>query len=509
MKTDVQTPGRREISSVRAALPWMVGAVGAFHLAFHLSPVWWLVLGYLGCLFELRRLATARHAFYLGLVVGLGVFVPATTFLWTIFSAAAIPLWCILALFHAVFLLALQQVETRWGGRWAVVLAPILWCGIEYFRSEVWWLRFSWLTAGSLLGADQAHWLRTLGVYGAGAVFMAFVAVGLGWPMTGKHPQLRRGGVLLLTVFCVGLLPRLPAGPSPRGGERVTVGGVQLEFPGVPEVVAALDALIRERPQVQLIVLSEYTFDGPIPANVRQWCRKHGKWLVAGGKQPIDSASPADDKGRPRQLSLGSGGAAESYYNTAFVVSTNGEVVFSQAKSRPIQFFKDGEPAPEQRLWDSPWGRLGIAICYDVSYRQVMDRLVRMGAQALIVPTMDVEQWGDAEHRLNARMAVLRAAEYQLPLFRVASSGISQLVGPEGRTQATAAFPGAGDRIFGELQPVPSGGRIPLDAGLAPGCLYLSGAALAALGWSSRRSWRSSAGRAVTDAKPPNAEEHD
>ena len=92
----------------------------------------------------------------------------------------------------------------------------------------------------------------------------------------------------------------------------------------------------------------------------------------------------------------------------------------------PIQFFKDGLPAREQRLWDSPWGKIGLCICYDLSYARVTDRLVRLGAQAMIVPTMDVVDWGQREHELHARVAPIRSAEYGIPIFRVASSGISQ-----------------------------------------------------------------------------------
>ena len=118
-----------------AAALLAVGAVGAFHAAFMVSALGWLVLAYLGCLFALRRLASARQAFYVGLAIGLGVFVPQMGFLWIIFQAAAIPLWLILALFHATFLLLLNRVEFRLGTKWAAILSPVLWCGIEYFRS--------------------------------------------------------------------------------------------------------------------------------------------------------------------------------------------------------------------------------------------------------------------------------------------------------------------------------------------------------------------------------------
>ena len=66
----------------------------------------------------------------------------------------------------------------------------------------------------------------------------------------------------------------------------------------------------------------------------------------------------------------------------------------------PIQFFKDGFPAREQKLWDSPWGKIGICICYDLSYTRVTDELVRLGANALIVPTMDIIDWGRNQHEV-------------------------------------------------------------------------------------------------------------
>jgi len=156
-----------------------------------------------------------------------------------------------------------------------------------------------------------------------------------------------------------------------------------------------------------------------------------------------------------------------NYYNTAFVIGTDGEIVFKQAKSVPIQFFKDGLPAREQKLWDSPWGKIGICICYDLSYSRVTDRLIRLGAQAIIAPTMDVADWGRHEHELHARIAPIRAAEYGVPIFRVASSGISQLVNRNGDVQASAPFPGELATIPGVLE-FRKPGTLPLDRILAP-----------------------------------------
>jgi apolipoprotein N-acyltransferase len=172
----------------------------------------------------------------------------------------------------------------------------------------------------------------------------------------------------------------------------------------------------------------------------------HQRYLIVGGKED---------------------GPNRNFYNTAYVIGPTGEIVFHQGKSVPIQFFKDGLPAREQMLWDSPWGKIGICICYDLSYTRVTDELVRLGAQAIIVPTMDVADWGRRQHELHARVAPVRAAEYGTPIFRLASSGISQCVNRFGQVTASAPFPGPGATLSGTLV-LDKTGTLPADRWIAP-----------------------------------------
>ena len=225
-------------------------------------------------------------------------------------------------------------------------------------------------------------------------------------------------------------------------------------------MLESLERAVRECPDLDVITLSEYAFDGEIPTNVRTWCREHRRYLVAGGKELL------------------AGG--DQFIDTVFVISPVGEVVFQQGKSVPIQFFNDGLPAREQKVWESPWGKIGIAICYDLSYSRVIDRLVAAGAQALIIPTMDAQDWGEHEHRLHARIAPVRAREYGIPIYRVASSGISQFVDSRGRVVASAPFPGHGQRLEGRLV-LGEAGRLPIDRFLAVPAVIAVGALLAYL----------------------------
>ena len=169
--------------------------------------------------------------------------------------------------------------------------------------------------------------------------------------------------------------------------------------------------------------------------------------------------------------------------------------MFQQAKRVPIQFFKDGLPATKQELWNSPWGKIGICICYDLSYTRVTDELIRQGAQLLIVPTMDVETWGRHQHELHSRVAPVRAAEYGVPIFRLASSGISQAVTGYGSVIAQTPMPGNGEILFAQLR-LPRRGSLPLDRVFAPVCTAITAMILAVLlflEWKAKRALQTKA----------------
>jgi apolipoprotein N-acyltransferase len=224
------------------------------------------------------------------------------------------------------------------------------------------------------------------------------------------------------------------------------VAGVQTEFWEVADVVRALDELATAHPEAQILVLSEYAFAEGVPTEIRDVVRKHRRYLIAGGRDRI------------------TGGG---YYNTAFVIGPNGEDAFKQGKSVPVQFMNDGLPAPEQLVWESPWGKIGIAICYDLCFARVMDDFVRQGARGLIIPTMDVADWGEFERRmLHGRAAPVRSAEYGIPTFGVWSSGVSQLTDRHGRVVATAGYPGQGETIVGSFD-LSHPGDVPPDRPIA------------------------------------------
>ena len=165
-----------------------------------------------------------------------------------------------------------------------------------------------------------------LGMYGNG--FLVFSLVPAYFLIRQTKASLAKvlsivAGVVVIVAM---LLPGLAVAWVKRQvAKPLHIVGVQLEFPPAGILPKVLDHALAKHPEGQIFVLSEYTLEGGIPDSLRNWCRDHNRYLVVGGKDIVTN---------------------HIYYNTAFVVGTNGDVVFKQAKCTPIQFFDDGLPAP-------------------------------------------------------------------------------------------------------------------------------------------------------------------
>jgi apolipoprotein N-acyltransferase len=428
----------------RALLLAGTGAA-AFHAAFAIPALSCLIIIYAYSLVALGGAPTGRLSFRLGLALGFLTFSPHLFWFWNIFGPVAICLWTVLSFFTGIFVCGIWYWNQTVGRKALYLAAPILWTALEYFRGEIYFLRFSWLSVGSVFSERiGAIPLEFLGVYGVG--FVVFALAAAIDQRVGRRTVL---GLLVACLICAGLVqwPAKVADQAP--GKRVMVAGIQLEFPPELMLPEYLNTVIEEFPAAEIIVLSEYTLDGTVPKRVRDWCRENRRYLIVGGK---DDTANGD------------------YYNTAFVVGPGGAIEFKQAKSVPIQFFKDGLAAQTLEPWDSPWGKIGIGVCYDLSYRRVMDRLVEQGTQAFIIPFMDLAEWGAYQHELHGRVAPVRAREYVVPIFRLGSSGISQNVDARGNILGEASCPGQ-EVIFGGEMRIGEMARRPVDAWLAPVCL--------------------------------------
>lgn len=88
-----------------------------------------------------------------------------------IFQSGAIVLYAILSLFTGIFCLLLNTTNKKIQSHILKALfAAVCWTALEFFRSELFWLRFTWITPGIAIGPN---WLSPfIGVYGASFIII-------------------------------------------------------------------------------------------------------------------------------------------------------------------------------------------------------------------------------------------------------------------------------------------------------------------------------------------------
>ncbi len=123
-------------------------AAAAFHAAYASVNASFLIVLYLFALLQLAQADRWRKAFYPGLAVGLLIAAVRLEFFWRLFSGGAVALWLVYAFWIGLFVALARLCLRRLGPRWGWLLIPFVWTGLEYFRSELYYLRFSWLNVG-------------------------------------------------------------------------------------------------------------------------------------------------------------------------------------------------------------------------------------------------------------------------------------------------------------------------------------------------------------------------
>jgi apolipoprotein N-acyltransferase len=318
-----QTP---EALGWKKACLWVVLAAACFHTAYtslKFPAAGLFIFGYAYFLMRLADQPNVRRAFYFGLVTGYLSYAPQAFFMWNIFSVFSVILWLVLAFWTGLFTAIVCGCIRRWGNIRAMWLIPVVWTGVEYFRSELYYLKFSWLNVGYAFSEFKFLCLDFWGMYGVGLLVFSIAAI-----ICFQRPKIAWAIVLpvLILILVVDAMT-FARKPSPI----ISLSGIQLEFPPAGILPKVLNQALAKNTNAQIFVLSEYTLDGEVPEALKDWCRENGRFLVVGGKDVVTN---------------------DVYYNTAFVVGTNGDIVFKQAKSVPIQFFHDGLPAPEQSVWN-------------------------------------------------------------------------------------------------------------------------------------------------------------
>ena len=382
-------------------------------LVFPPVGLYWLaVVAWIPLLMALPG-AKPSHALYLGLLHG-GVFYGVTmSWLWEVFSMVPhiVPaLVLLMALFTAVFARGYAVAAARYCTGWITVLfAAVWWTACEFFRSEVFYLKFTWMAPGLGLGPT---WVSpVLGVSGAGFFIILGSAACAQWK---NRNQLVVGSVLLVVMLASAFWQTHRESPQ---NTSIRVLAVQNEVTDMGIYIR----LTREAGgDHDLIIWPEHAVSSDVRRVPRAWQKLTELTKEKDAVLVMGVHTPAGDG---------------KWYNTALTLNAGGELG-THHKNHPVHFFDDGVAHDGASAIESPLGKIGTSICFDNDYQDVVRRMVADGAEFLAVPSMDAIHWGEKEHYQHAELFRHRAAENGRWITVAATSGVTQIIDPHGNRVA-------------------------------------------------------------------------
>lgn len=397
-----------------------------------LAPVIWL-----GSVFDW----SARKRFWAMFAVGYGIYAILAFWLTSLFSTLALLLWLIPAFYFGLWGLTIQCFAAK---PWQRIVWPaVAWMGIEYFRCELAPLAFSFGGLGygqvNRLGFSLAS---IVGVYGvSGCMILTGALAAEGWRNREPGPVWRTCAMAPV-VLCMIAAFVPPATPT---AQTESLGNVLLQQLRDGDDIGSYQSLPKRRESVDLIVWPELTF-----ASDPRW--RQSAWFMDLMRAEAAQAEWGILFGAIDYFTKDTGQNAP-YYNTAFYLDTDGEVVATAGKNQPVQLMQDGLPAPDIVVMDMRTTqasalepvRVGVGICYDGCFQRYSQRMVEKGADFLVFPTMNLEDWGVVQHRQHQRMFQMRAAETGRSVLTAAVSGPTFAAAPGGAVAA-------GPMPFGETK---------------------------------------------------------
>lgn len=154
------------------------------------------------------------------------------------------------------------------------------------------------------------------------------------------------------------------------------------------------------------IAAAEYEGSGPIRPFLAEQARQHGIWLVAGSI-PL----PAESGGKAMAccLVLDAQGNEVARYDKLHLFDV--EVSDSQRSYRESKEYGFGDHFV---CIDTPVGRLGLSICYDVRFAELYAALRRAGADLIVVPSAFTAVTGAAHWDVLLRARAIETQCYIL-----------------------------------------------------------------------------------------------
>ena len=210
----------------------------------------------------------------------------------------------------------------------------------------------------------------------------------------------------MTTVPIALIQTRTPASPAAAFAHvepmirEAAAGGAKLVL--TPE---ATNFLIKDRARRDAF-LETHARD-EVVGKLRDLARELGIWLLIGSVI-VRSGHEGDDRAANRSLLIDDTGGVVATYDKLHVYDVDlptGERWRESASIRP------GDGAV---VADTPWGRLGLTICYDIRFPQLYRALAKAGAVMIAVPAAFTVPTGEAHWETLLRARAIETGCYVL-----------------------------------------------------------------------------------------------
>jgi len=470
MTRRLRLPGPAQRGRLLIAL--VSGVLGT--LAFPPLGLWPLAIVSVAGLCLATRGRRSRHAAWLGLVYGAGLFGPMLH--WTSTFVGAGP-WLLLVFsqtwYVAALAAALPLVQRL---RWSPVAVGALWVAEEAIRDRLPFGGFPWGRWAFSQAESPLRWFAPLG----GAPLVTFAVALAGGLLAGMLfrrsalsrgevlPQrglLRRGlsGLAAVLVVLLGAWLSLPLRPHPGSAPTLTVAAIQgdvpdrgLEFNARRRQVLdnhvsqtlklAADVKAGRQPRPDLVLWPENSSDidptqNPDAAQVIQRAADAiGVPILVGAILDGPGPTHVTNAGIVWEPSANAHpGPGERYVKRHPVPF--GEYIPLRALARAVTSKVDlvrydmAAGSGNGLLSQTP-APVGDVICFEVAYDGLVNSSVRAGAQLLVIQTNNATFGHSAETYQQLAMAKLRAVEHARTVVQVATSGKSAIIDPTGGVRA-------------------------------------------------------------------------
>lgn len=185
----------------------------------------------------------------------------------------------------------------------------------------------------------------------------------------------------------------------------------------------------------QKMRIAEPYQQGPLQAQIAQCAAKHGIWVVAG-TLPIKAT---DHKITASCLVFDAKGNIQARYDKLHLFDVQISETEAYNESNRVQ------AGNHTTVFDSPVGKMGLSICYDLRFPELYRRMMQQGAEILLVPSAFTQPTGKAHWEILLRARAIENLCYVAAPAEVGKRengkgtyGHSMIIGPWGECLAQA-----------------------------------------------------------------------